>query len=185
MTTNARLAAYGMAVTAAIGGGIGGLALGLGMPAGQAEVTSLPAELAAASTGAADAGTRIHAGRGGGARVDHLAVAAEALGMPAEELRTAREGGKSLAQVAEDRSVDVQKVVDALVAAETAALDKAVADGTITAAQADERKAGLAERAKAHVERVGHPGGRGKGGPGGCHGAPAGTTATPSSVVVS
>ena len=166
MTTKKRLAAYGMAASAAIGGGIGGLAIGLGLTSGQADTATVPTELVAASTGAA---APLHLGGGGGARVDRLAVAAQALGISADELRTALQGGKSIAQVAQERNVDVQKVIDALVAAETAALDKAVADGVLTQAQADDRKANLAARVKASVERAGlrGPGGHGKGGRGG------------------
>ena len=171
MSTKKRLAAYGMAATAAIGGGIGGLAIGLGLPSGQAEITTVPTELAA-STGAA--ALPVHAGGGGAARVDRLAVAAQALGISADELRTALEGGKSMAQVAQERNVDVQKVIDAIIAAGTAAIDRAVTDGTLTRAQADERKAGLPAHVKAKVERVGPgghggPGGAGRGGSGGAH----------------
>ena len=163
MSSKKRFAAYGMAATAAIGGGIGGLAVGVGLPPDRADLATLPAELAAASPGAA---TPVHIGRGGGTRVDHLGVAAEALGMPVEELRSALQGGKSVAQVAADRKVEVQKVIDALVAAHNTALDQAVTDGRLTQAQADERKAGLADRIKAVIERTGlrGPGGPGRGG---------------------
>ncbi len=162
MTTKKRIAAYGMAASAAIGGGIGGLALGLGLAGGHADTASVPTELVAASTGAA---APMHLGGRGGVRVDRLAVAAQALGISADELRSALQGGKSIAQVAQERNVDVQKVIDALVAAKTAAIDKAVADGRITQARADERKAGLPAQIKAEVERTGlrGPGGRGKG----------------------
>src|SRR5207302_1092873 len=56
------------------------------------------------------------------------------------------------------------KVTDALVAADTKAIDQAVTDGKLTAAQAATMKAGLA----AHVQdEVTHTGLRGPGGPGG------------------
>lgn len=183
MSTKKRFAAYGMAATAAIGGGIGGLAIGLGLPGGPAPIADLTTELAAASTGAA---APTHAGgRGGPARIDRLTVAAEALGIPAEELRTALQGGKSVAQVAQERNVDPQKVIDALVAAGSAALDQAVTNGKITQAQADQRKAGLPARAKAAVERVGLRGPDGLGGRGRPASSPSPATgATPSSVVV-
>ena len=164
MTTKKRIAAYGMAASAAIGGGIGGLAIGLGLTSSQADPASVPTELVAAATGTA---APMHLGGGGGARVDRLAVAAQALGIPVEELRTALQGGKSMAQVAQERNVDVQKVIDALVAAETAAIDKAVADGMLTQAQADQRKANLAARVREGVERAGPRGRGGHGGHGG------------------
>lgn len=53
-----------------------------------------------------------------------LDAAAEALGMTKAELLTALEDGKSIAQVAEDQGVEVQTVVDALVADATARLEQ-------------------------------------------------------------
>jgi hypothetical protein len=56
-------------------------------------------------------------GRHGGAGMGmNLDTAATALGMTADELRTELMAGKSIAQVATAKGVDVQKVIDALVA---------------------------------------------------------------------
>ncbi len=52
-------------------------------------------------------------GRHGGPGLD---AAATALGMTKDELRTELEGGKTIAEVATAKGVDVQKVIDALVA---------------------------------------------------------------------
>lgn len=68
-----------------------------------------------------------HVGRGpggpglgrGGRGGPGLDTAATALGMTAAELRTELESGKTIAQVATAKSVDVQKVIDALVAEAT------------------------------------------------------------------
>lgn len=68
-----------------------------------------------------------HAGRGpggpgmghGGRRGPGLDAAATALGMTAAELRTELEAGKTIAQVASTKGVEVQKVIDALVAEAT------------------------------------------------------------------
>jgi len=173
MTTKKRLAAYAMAATTAFGGGIGGLALGLGLTGGRADTAIVSTELAAASGGAADPARP----DGGPLHVDRLAVAAQAIGVSADDLRTALQGGKSIAQVAKDHNVDEQKVIDALVAAETTAIDQAVKDGKLTQAQADARKAGLAAHVKDEVEHLGlkGPGGPGGGrGPGGGFGGPGG-----------
>lgn len=94
-------------------------------------------------------------GRHGGGR--NLAAAAEVLGITADELRTALEGGRSIADVAAERGVEKQAVVDALVAAATERIDAELADGRLTQAQADERKAELVERVTAQVERAGLP----------------------------
>jgi hypothetical protein len=107
-----------------------------------------------------------------------LETAADALGVTESELLSALEDGRSIADVAEEQGVDVQEVVDALVAAATERLDQAVEDGRVDEDRADEIKAALPEHIAAMVEREGFPGrGRGPGGfgpgggmgPGECH----------------
>jgi hypothetical protein len=102
------------------------------------------------------------AGRFGGRGIGaDLSVAAEALGMTDEELRDALRDGSSIASLAEERGVDVQTVIDALVASATARIDEKVASGDLDSARADELKAELPERIQALVEREGglHMGG--------------------------
>jgi hypothetical protein len=89
-----------------------------------------------------------HGPRGGGQVV---AVAAQAIGIEESALRQALAGGQTIAQVAQSNGVDPQKVVDALVADHAARLDQAVADGRITQAQADEKKADAQARFTAIV----------------------------------
>ena len=110
-------------------------------------------------------------GRGGkgGAGVE---IAAQALGMTADELHTALKGGQTLAQVAESKGVNVQVVVDALVASATNHINQKVASGDITQAQADEKLANVTERV---TERVNNP--RPEGGPRGGQGAKRGPAA--------
>jgi ribosomal protein S20 len=86
--------------------------------------------------------------KGGGprGRGPKLEAAAEALGLSEEDLREQLRDGKTLAQVAEDRDVDKQKVIDAMVAEATARIDQKVQDGDLTAEEANERKANLEER---------------------------------------
>lgn len=78
-----------------------------------------------------------------------VATAAEALGISTEDLVEQMRGGDTIAEIAEQRDVDVQKVIDALVAEAKAAIDEAVADGKIPAERADE----LARRANERIER--------------------------------
>jgi hypothetical protein len=86
-----------------------------------------------------------------GGRLD-LAVAATALGMTEEELRTALAvDGTSLAEVAEAQDVQIDTLVEALVQAEQERIAQAVEDGRITQAEADERLANLEARV---TERV-------------------------------
>jgi hypothetical protein len=76
-----------------------------------------------------------------------LADVADAIGISADDLRAALRDGQTLAAMAEANGVDPQDVIDVLVENGTARLDAAVAAGRIDQATADQRKAGLPERA--------------------------------------
>ncbi len=129
-------------------------------------ITQEQADEVAATLGEADLG-----GPGGHGRGPDLGVAAEALGMSEEDLRTALAAdGATLARVAEDRGVAVDTLVQALVAAEQERIAEAVADGRLTQAEADERLADLEQRVTERVET--EPGSRGPGGPDGAGGPP-------------
>jgi hypothetical protein len=80
-----------------------------------------------------------------------LEVAATAIGITPEELRTALQAGQSLAEVAEANGVAVQTVIDAFVADLKTHLDARVASGDITQAEADEKLANATERITAMV----------------------------------
>ena len=75
-----------------------------------------------------------------------LGVAAKYLGLTDAELRTALEGGKSLADVAKAQNKSVDGLVDALLAAAKTRLDQAVEKGRLTKAQETEMLSGLKER---------------------------------------
>jgi uncharacterized protein YidB (DUF937 family) len=97
-----------------------------------------------------------------------LAAAAEALGMEADELRDALRDDSTIADVAGERGVDVQAVIDAMVADATERIDQRVADGDLDADRAAELKAELPERITDVVNGEGPRGGPGFGhGPGG------------------
>ena len=104
-----------------------------------------------------------HDGRGGGKRAE---LVASTIGITVEQLRTELGTDKSVADVAKAHGVDVQKVIDALVADATAHIDQAVTDGHLTAAQAATEKATLVDRITKRVNTAGFPG-RGPDGPGG------------------
>jgi hypothetical protein len=89
-----------------------------------------------------------HGGPGhhGPGHLHGLDTSAKYLGMTRASLRTALEGGKTLAQVAKDRDKSVDGLVDALVAEKRAGIDQAVKDGKLTRAQADEFLSGLKAR---------------------------------------
>ena len=95
-----------------------------------------------------------------------LEAAAKALNLSEDELRAKLEGGTTtLAAVAAEQGVDVQTVIDAIVADATSHIDQGVKDGKIDEAKATEIKASLTERITKRVNE-----GRSAGGPGGPEG---------------
>ncbi len=113
----------------------------------------MPRAGAPARASAGDATADGFRGPGGHGGVQ-LTVAAEAIGISEDELRAALEEGQSIAQVAEANDVDVQTVIDAMVAAATDRLESAIAE--------------LPDRMAEVVAREGLPD-RGPGGPGRGH----------------
>ena len=87
-----------------------------------------------------------HGGRGGHGRGMGLEAAATALGITADELRTQLEAGSTVAEVAAAEGVDVQTVIDAMVAEVTTHLDEEVAEGDLTQAEADTKLADATTR---------------------------------------
>ena len=102
-------------------------------------------------------------GKGGRHGFGNLSAAATALGMSEADLRTALEGGKSLATIAGEKGIAVSKVVDALVAALKTHLDEHVASGKNTQAEADQMLADAKTRIEAFVNGTAPAGGPGFG----------------------
>ena len=103
-----------------------------------AVVTALEA---ARPMGGGQEGGQNHGGARGEKRQERLTTAAEAIGITAEELKTAIEGGQTIAQVAEANGKTVQSVIDALVAQATTDLTQRITDmvnGVKPAAPADD-----------------------------------------------
>ena len=109
----------------------------------QAQADKVASTLKAAGVGRGGPGGGFGGPGGGG---HDLSTAATALGMSEADLRTALESGKTLADVAKDKSVSVDTLIAALVKAEKDQIAKAVTDKKITQAQADERLADLTKR---------------------------------------
>jgi hypothetical protein len=92
-----------------------------------------------------------------------LTAASTILGLTNTELKTALESGKSLANLATEKNVDVQMLIDAQKTAITTAIKQAVTDGKLTQAQADTQLANVATFAEnivndTHVHKGGHGG---------------------------
>jgi uncharacterized protein YidB (DUF937 family) len=82
----------------------------------------------------------------GGFRHFDLVVAATALGITEDELRTALQDGQTIAEVATEQGVDLQTVIDALVADISAEIDQRVADGDLDSDDAATLKESLTDR---------------------------------------
>ncbi len=118
----------------------------------------------------------------GGPGADDVTAAAKVLGMTDADVTTALQSGKTLAALATDKGVDLQKVIDAMVAADKAEIAAAVTAGTMTQAQADQRIANLAAHVTDEVNGVaGGPGGMGGGRGHGGHGPDGAPGTAPSS----
>jgi len=87
-------------------------------------------------------------GRGmGHGRIGHsLEAAATALGITSDELRTALRDGQTIAEVAAEKGVDIQTVIDAMAAEVKTHLDEEVAAGERTQEEADAKLADAIER---------------------------------------
>ncbi|HEX8770687.1 MAG TPA: hypothetical protein VF711_07965 [Acidimicrobiales bacterium] len=102
-------------------------------------------------------------GHGHGHRGKNLDVVASAIGIDPAALRTELQSGKTIAEVAQAHGVDVQKVVDALVADLKTHLDAEVAAGRMTQAQADQKLADAPARITDMVNHKPPDGGPGPG----------------------
>ena len=105
-------------------------------------------------------------GRGIGMRMGDpseslVAVAAEQLGMTVDEVRAALSSGKTIEDLAEEKGVEPQAIVDEVLALRKARLDALVADGKLTQDQADTMLAQMAEHL---AERIGQSFEPGQGG---------------------
>ncbi|MDA2956186.1 MAG: hypothetical protein O3A44_02385 [Actinomycetota bacterium] len=81
----------------------------------------------------------------------NLRTVAAALGMTSEEVKTELRAGKSLADIATSKGIEVQTVIDAIVANMTAKLAEKVTDGTLTQTQADAMATKITDRVTAMV----------------------------------
>ena len=102
-------------------------------------------------------------------RPSPIADAAKVLGMTEAELKTELEAGKSIADVAKAKNIDLDTVIAKLTAAFKAHLDEEVASGKHTQAEADAKLAEFSTRVTTMVNAPGLPmhGGKGGHGPGG------------------
>jgi DNA-binding CsgD family transcriptional regulator len=103
-------------------------------------------------------------------RPSPIAEAANALGMTEAELKTELQAGKSIADVAKAKNIDLDTVIAKLTTAFKAHLDEEVASGKHTQTEADAKLAEFKTRVTEMVNTTGLPMRGGKGGPGGHEG---------------
>lgn len=88
-----------------------------------------------------------------------VGVVARTIGVDAQTVVQTRKDGHSIADLARDHNVEPQKVIDALVAAGTKVVDRAVGNGRLDADKAATVKQRLPERAEKMVNTTGRAGG--------------------------
>ncbi|CAM4283368.1 hypothetical protein [Paenibacillus tarimensis] len=141
MKNKQRWAAGALALAIAVGGGV---LLNQQAYAAAAGQTGTQMGAAAAAVEADKAG------KGGFHRGSWFAGSEEIaalLGMTADELKEALKSGSTLAELAADKGIEVQKLTDAVAAKLTARLDEKLSAGSITQEEYDSRKAEIAETA--------------------------------------
>lgn len=122
------------------------------------------------------AGRGMHSGRGNWGWGMHgtslITTAADALDMAVEQVVTELADGTSVAQLALNHNVQPQTIIDAFLAGREAALQEAVAQGTITQEHADWMLQHMAEEIAEHINEPWTGGGNRSGamGQGGCQG---------------
>lgn len=150
----------------------------------QGTLTQAQGDALKARLQAGDIGALWGRGRGRGPGMQELAnvrqamldAAAQKLGMTATDLVAQLRSGQTLAQVAQSKGVAEQDVINAALAAAKTQLDQAVANGSLTQAQADAIYTNLQQKGS----QLFTPRGRGFHGRGGW-GAPVTPTPSPSS----
>ncbi len=77
--------------------------------------------------------------------VDPLDVAAETIGVDIDTFWDALDSGKTVAEIAAEHGVELQTVIDAMMASENAFIDELLADGEIDEAEAEEWRSEMVE----------------------------------------
>ena len=99
----------------------------------------------------------------GGSQNSLVATAAQVLGMAQPDLVATLNTGKTIADVAKDKGVALDKIVEAFIAARKTALDQAVTSGRMTQAQEDTMLATMRTNAAAQLSAAFQPRGYGDG----------------------
>src|SRR5713101_4260078 len=146
-----------VALLAAVGAGATlGLFLGIPGLSGAQTPTPSPTSNASPRPGMGPRWAFGKFGFGGGAA--SLDIVAKDLTMTPADLKSALRAGQSIAAIASSKNVDVQKIINDLVADATSRIDAAVSSGKITAAMAATIKSNLTAGITAFVNGTPGPG---------------------------
>ena len=142
-----------LSVVAILGAGLIGSAL-----AQTPTPTHVPSGQSGAGAGRSGAGMGQRMGRGAGGPVwggeASLDVVSKLTGLTADEIRSLRQDGQSLSQIAQSKGVAEATLINEILAAKKAALDAQVAAGTLTQAQADAIYENMDAQVKESVTRT-------------------------------
>lgn len=127
--------------------------IGLAAVLGAAIVGSVPLISQAANEApqTSNGGMGMGLGRMGTSMIDSIS---KFLGLTSDEVRTERQSGKSLADIASDKGVAKDKLLDQMVQERKAQLDALVKDGKLTQEQADQYLSQIKDRMGTMVERT-------------------------------
>lgn len=96
-------------------------------------------------------GYGLHMGRNNGSMTTNVA---QFLGISQEDLQADRQAGQSLVQIAAEKGVSEQQLVDYVISQRSTQIDQMVNDGRITQEQADQHKQVMSERVKENLNRT-------------------------------
>lgn len=133
------------AVAAALLGGV----LLVGIPAAKAFAVGNSSNTQAGQGNRGGYG--LHMGRDMGGMGTNMA---EFLGISQEDLSAARQAGQSLVQIAAEKGISEQQLLDYVLAQRNAQIDQLVTDGKITQEQADQHKQFMTERVQENLNRT-------------------------------
>lgn len=127
--------------------------LGLAAVLGAALVGSVPliSQAANDTPQVTNNGVGLAIGRMGTSMIDSIS---KFLGLTSDEVRTERQSGKSLTDIASDKGVSKDKLLDQMLKERKVQLDALVKDGKLTQEQADQYLAQMKERMGTMVDRT-------------------------------
>jgi hypothetical protein len=84
----------------------------------------------------------------------NLEMKADILGLDVEEIKAALQEGRAFHEILEEAGIDREEMHQKMQAARQAHIDELVANGTITAEQAEQRLERMAERPAKHLDNL-------------------------------